>query len=90
MSAAQLIVGRVQHARTRPARNAFTYPIFNVRLPLESLANAASALAIERGGVARINGERLPPELTEQKPTETRASPANVPQSVPSPDGKRL
>jgi hypothetical protein len=47
---AQLIVGQVQHARSRPAANAFRYPIFNVRLPLDDLASAGKALALERNG----------------------------------------
>jgi uncharacterized protein len=44
----QLIVGEVQHARTRPAKNAFRYPIFNVRLPL---ANVGDALSRESRGL---------------------------------------
>jgi uncharacterized protein len=54
MSAAlqpQLIVGEVQHARSRPAKNAFRYPIFNVRLPIADLPAAQHALNIERNGL---------------------------------------
>jgi len=41
------IHGEVTHRRTRPARNAFTYPAFCLRLPLSQLAT------LERRGIAR-------------------------------------
>jgi len=41
------IHGEVTHRRSRPARNAFTYPAFCLRLPLSQLAT------LERRGVAR-------------------------------------
>jgi uncharacterized protein len=47
---AQLIRGEVMHARSRPAANAFTYPIFNVRLPVDHLSEARAALAIDQSG----------------------------------------
>jgi uncharacterized protein len=47
----QLIVGEVQHARSRPAHNAFRYPIFNVRLPIANLPAAQNALNLERIGL---------------------------------------
>ena len=41
------IHGAVTHRRTRPARNAFTYPAFCLRLPLSQLST------LERRGIAR-------------------------------------
>jgi DUF1365 family protein len=41
------IHGEVAHRRARPARNAFTYPAFCLRLPLSQLAT------LERRGIAR-------------------------------------
>ncbi len=47
----QLLIGEVQHARSRPAVNAFRYPIFNVRLPIDDLPAAQNALNFERFGL---------------------------------------
>jgi uncharacterized protein len=49
--APQLIVGEVRHARARPAKNAFCYPIFNIRLPVADLPAAQNALNLERIGL---------------------------------------
>lgn len=40
----QLLVGHVMHRRLRPARHAFTYPVFFVQLPLRRLASAGNAV----------------------------------------------
>ena len=42
-----LVEGQVMHRRTRPARNAFTYPAFCLRLPLSRL-DALPALGVAR------------------------------------------
>jgi DUF1365 family protein len=48
----QLLVGQVMHRRSRPAVNAFTYPVFFLRLPLARLAEAGNAvLRIDRPGL---------------------------------------
>lgn len=50
-----LCVGEVMHARTRPKRNVFHYPIFYLRLPLSRLnAIAIRGLAINRRGLCQI------------------------------------
>lgn len=48
-------VGEVMHARTRPKRNVFNYPIFYLRLPLSRLAllNTRS-LAVNKRGICQI------------------------------------
>lgn len=47
-----LLVGQVMHRRSRPAVNAFTYPVFCVQLPLTCLAEAGNAmLRIDRPGL---------------------------------------
>ena len=50
-----LCVGDVMHARTRPARNVFHYPIFYLRLPLSrlSLLNVRG-LAVNKSGICQI------------------------------------
>jgi DUF1365 family protein len=78
MSGAQLIVGEVQHARSRPAVNAFRYPIFNVRLPLDDLASAADALTLERRGwvsfFAKDHGPRDGSSLVEWAQAQLRTA----------------
>lgn len=50
-----LCVGDVMHARTRPTRNVFHYPIFYLRLPLSRLATLdIRGLAINRRGLCQI------------------------------------
>ena len=50
-----LCVGDVMHARTRPKRNVFHYPIFYLRLPLSRLSSiAVRGLAINRRGLCQI------------------------------------
>ncbi len=50
-----LCVGDVMHARTRPRRNVFHYPIFYLRVPLSRLATLdVRGLAINRRGVCQI------------------------------------
>ena len=50
-----LCVGEVMHARTRPQRNVFHYPIFYLRLPLSQLdALAVRGLAINKRGLCQI------------------------------------
>lgn len=47
-----LVAGDVMHRRSRPARNAFTYPAFCLRLPLAGLdALEANGVRFNRGGV---------------------------------------
>ena len=52
--APQLLVGHVQHARSRPAVHAFQYPIFNVRLPIDDLPSVKGILPINRWGWVSI------------------------------------
>jgi DUF1365 family protein len=50
-----LCVGDVMHARTRPTRNVFHYPIFYLRLPLSQLSTlAVPGLAINKPGICQI------------------------------------
>jgi DUF1365 family protein len=47
-----LIIGHVMHRRLRPTVNAFAYPVFFVRLPLNRLAEAGNALfRVDRPGL---------------------------------------
>jgi uncharacterized protein len=47
--------GIVMHARTRPVRNVFRYPVFFVRLPLSRLDQLeVSGLSINRRGICQI------------------------------------
>jgi uncharacterized protein len=50
MSAAAIINGSVVHERFRPTPHKFTYPLFCLRLPLETLAEVAQRMAVNRGG----------------------------------------
>jgi uncharacterized protein len=52
MSAAAIIVGEVTHERERPAKHAFTYPLFCVRLPLSKLDSVDAVLPVNRRGIA--------------------------------------
>jgi uncharacterized protein len=47
---AQLVIGEVQHTRSRPTAHGFRYPIFNVRLPLDDLTDVDAVLPIDRWG----------------------------------------
>ena len=48
-------IGDVMHARTRPIRNVFHYPIFYLRLPLSQLSTLdVAGLAINRCGICQI------------------------------------
>lgn len=50
-----LCIGDVMHARTRPTRNVFHYPIFYLRLPLSSLSGLkVNGLAINKSGLCQI------------------------------------
>ncbi len=50
-----LCIGDVMHARTRPARNVFHYPIFYLRLPLSRLTTLnMRGLAINKPGLCQI------------------------------------
>lgn len=50
-----LCVGDVFHARTRPKRNVFKYPIFYLRLPLSRLDSLGVAgLAVNQRGLCQI------------------------------------
>lgn len=54
-TAPTLCVGEVMHARTRPTRNIFHYPVFYVRLPLSQLNLLhVPGLAINRRGLCQI------------------------------------
>lgn len=44
--AAQLCFGKVRHARLRPARHAFSYDVYFIRLPLRQLAQRPLKLAL--------------------------------------------
>jgi DUF1365 family protein len=47
-----LLIGHVMHRRLRPVVNAFAYPVFFVRLPLDRLAEADNALfRVDRPGL---------------------------------------
>ncbi len=52
MSNAAIIVGEVTHERERPAKHAFIYPLFCVRLPLSALDSVDAVLPINRRGIA--------------------------------------
>jgi DUF1365 family protein len=48
----ELLIGHVMHRRLRPAKNAFVYPVFFVRLPLARLAEADNVLFhVDRPGL---------------------------------------
>ncbi len=50
-----LCVGDVMHARTRPKRNVFHYPVFYLRLPLSKLNTLnITGLAINKRGICQI------------------------------------
>jgi len=50
-----LCTGEVMHARTRPTRNVFRYPVFYLRLPLSQLnLLKAPGLAINRRGICQM------------------------------------
>ena len=50
-----LCIGEVMHARTRPKRNIFHYPIFYLRLPLSRLNTLKiGGLAINKRGICQI------------------------------------
>lgn len=50
-----LCVGEVMHARTRPTRNVFYYPLFYLRLPLSQFNTLRiSGLAVNRRGLCQI------------------------------------
>ena len=50
-----LCTGEVMHARTRPSRNVFQYPVFYLRLPLSQLnLLKVPGLAINRRGLCQI------------------------------------
>jgi DUF1365 family protein len=44
MSGARILFGRVFHARRRPVRHAFAYPVFFLRVPLSGLAAAGRGI----------------------------------------------
>jgi DUF1365 family protein len=44
MSGARILFGRVFHSRRRPARHAFAYPVFFLRMPLSGLAEAGRGI----------------------------------------------
>jgi DUF1365 family protein len=44
MSGAAILFGRVFHCRRRPARNAFAYPVFFLRVPLGGLGSAGRGI----------------------------------------------
>ncbi len=44
MSGAQILFGRVFHCRRRPARHAFAYPVFTLRVPLSAMATAGRGI----------------------------------------------
>jgi DUF1365 family protein len=51
-----LVEGLIGHVRTRPARNAFIYPAFCLRLPLSQLADLPSrGVALNRFGVVAFH-----------------------------------
>jgi DUF1365 family protein len=63
MSGAQILFGRVFHARRRPARHAFAYPVFFLRVPLSSMAGASRGIfSVDRWNLlalmARDHGPR--------------------------------
>lgn len=63
MSGARILFGRVFHARLRPARHAFAYPVFFLRVPLSGWARAGRGiLSVDRWNLlslmARDHGPR--------------------------------
>ncbi|MGE0355641.1 MAG: DUF1365 domain-containing protein [Burkholderiales bacterium] len=49
MSGARIVFGRVFHGRRRPARHAFAYPVFCLRVPLSGFATAGRGiLSVDR------------------------------------------
>lgn len=44
MNGARILFGRVFHCRRRPARHAFAYPVFFLRVPLAGLADAGRGI----------------------------------------------
>lgn len=54
-TAPALCIGEVMHARSRPTRNVFHYPIFYLRLPLSRLSTLqVPGLSINRRGLCQI------------------------------------
>jgi hypothetical protein len=60
---ARILFGRVFHARLRPVRHAFAYPVFFLRVPLSSMASAGRGIfSVDRWNLlalmARDHGPR--------------------------------
>jgi hypothetical protein len=56
VDAPAIVAGEIMHRRTRPARNAFTYPAFCLRLPLSQLAALPSrGVAWNRPGLVSFH-----------------------------------
>lgn len=51
MTDATIIVGEVVHERLKPVRHRFSYPLFCLRIPLQSLPAVAREMAVNRGGL---------------------------------------
>jgi hypothetical protein len=55
MTDAQILFGRVFHCRRRPARHAFAYPVFFLRVPLSSMARAGRGIfSVDRGNLLAL------------------------------------
>lgn len=52
---AAIIVGEVVHERMRPVRHRFQYPLFCLRLPLDSLDAVATEMAINRHSIVSFH-----------------------------------
>lgn len=72
---AQILFGRVFHARLRPVRHAFAYPVFFLRIPLSAMARAGrgifsvdrwNLLALRSGDHGPRDGSPLEPWVRAQ------------------------
>jgi len=55
MTDAAIIVGEVVHERLKPINHRFTYPLFCLRIPLQSLPEVAKQMAVNRRGLVSFH-----------------------------------
>jgi len=55
VSGAAIIIGEVVHERLKPVSHRFTYPLFCLRIPLQSLPEVAREMAVNRRGIVSFH-----------------------------------
>ncbi len=55
MTTAAIIVGEVVHERLKPVNHRFSYPLFCLRIPLQSLPAIAKEMAVNRRGLVSFH-----------------------------------